>query len=59
MVSTAALAVRWWRVLEEHRRAPGTSWCPRCRRWRCRPWAAAFAWLVAHDQWHLGPPSQA
>ncbi|MGC1212630.1 MAG: hypothetical protein WA890_15325 [Micromonospora sp.] len=36
---------QWWRVMAEH-----------ADHGRCRPWAEAFAELIAHDVYHLGPP---
>ena len=42
---TAGQVQRWWRQLAEHE-----------GHGRCRAWAEAFAELIAHDVYHLGPP---
>lgn len=51
---------RWWRTLINHWPVhfDGTDLpcCPVCRRRKCRPWAEAYAELLAHDLYHLGPP---
>ncbi|MEW1584283.1 hypothetical protein AB0283_02380 [Micromonospora vinacea] len=44
----------WWRALDEHEQRQGR--CPICGTCtRCWAWAGAFADLIAHDAYHLGP----
>ncbi|WTO11656.1 hypothetical protein OG505_02450 [Micromonospora sp. NBC_00617] len=46
----------WWRILAEHEQRYGR--CPVCgTRARCWVRAGALSDLIAHDLYHLGPPS--
>ena len=44
---TAEQVQGWWQQLAEHE-----------GHGRCRTWAEAFAELIAHDVYHLGPPRE-